>query len=61
MQITLSTYDLFRKPPAGEAPTDADVLRRWLRRGGEPAELLRITNSFPAAKPAILHALQVLL
>jgi predicted transcriptional regulator of viral defense system len=38
-----------------------EALRRWLRRGGEPSELLRITNSFPAAKPAILHALQVLL
>ena len=38
-----------------------EALRRWLRQGGEPAELLRITNSFPAAKPAILHALQVLL
>ena len=38
-----------------------EALRRWLRLDGEPAELLRITNSFPAAKPAILHALQVLL
>ena len=38
-----------------------EALRRWLRKGGEPGELLRITNSFPAAKPAILHALQVLL
>ncbi len=38
-----------------------EALRRWLRQGGEPSELLRITNSFPAAKPAILHALQVLL
>jgi predicted transcriptional regulator of viral defense system len=38
-----------------------EALRRWLRQGGEPAELIRITNSFRAAKPAILHALQVLL
>jgi predicted transcriptional regulator of viral defense system len=38
-----------------------EALRRWLRHGGEPSDLLRITNSFPAAKPAILHALQVLL
>jgi predicted transcriptional regulator of viral defense system len=38
-----------------------EALRRWLRQGGEPSELLHLTNSFPAAKPAILHALQVLL
>jgi hypothetical protein len=38
-----------------------EALRRWLRQGGEPSELLRITKSFPPAKPAILHALQVLL
>jgi predicted transcriptional regulator of viral defense system len=38
-----------------------EALRRWLRHGGEPSELMRLTNSFPAAKPAILHALQVLL
>lgn len=38
-----------------------EALRRWLRQGGVPSELMRITNSFPAAKPAVLHALQVLL
>ena len=38
-----------------------EALRRWLRQGGEPSALIRLTNSFPAAKPAILHALQVLL
>jgi predicted transcriptional regulator of viral defense system len=38
-----------------------EALRRWLRRGGEPAALIRTTNSFRAAKPAVLYALQVLL
>ena len=38
-----------------------EALRRWLRQGGEPSELMRVTDSFPAARPAILHALQVLL
>jgi predicted transcriptional regulator of viral defense system len=38
-----------------------EALRRWLRKGGEPAEVMHITNSFPAARPAVLHALQVLL
>jgi predicted transcriptional regulator of viral defense system len=37
-----------------------EALRRWLRHGGEPSELMRLTDPFPAAKPAILHALQVL-
>jgi len=38
-----------------------EALRRWLRRGGKPAELMHLTRSFPAARPALLHALQVLL
>lgn len=38
-----------------------EALRRWLRRGGQASELMTITSSFPAARPAILNALQVLL
>jgi predicted transcriptional regulator of viral defense system len=38
-----------------------EALRRWLRRGGKPADLMRLTRNFPAARPALLHALQVLL
>lgn len=38
-----------------------EALRRWLRRGGDAAELIRAANSFRAAKPALIHALQVLL
>jgi hypothetical protein len=37
-----------------------EALRRWLRAGGEPSELMRLASSFPAARPAVLHALQVL-
>jgi len=37
-----------------------EALRRWLRRGGKPAALMRMTRSFPAARTAVLHALQVL-
>lgn len=37
-----------------------EALRRWLRRGGRPADLMRMTNAFPSARPAVLHALQVL-
>lgn len=38
-----------------------EALRRWLRRGGKPADLMRMTKTFPAARSAVLHALQVLL
>lgn len=37
-----------------------EALRRWLRRGGKPVDIMRITKSFPAARPAVLNALQVL-
>ncbi|HEX4059797.1 MAG TPA: type IV toxin-antitoxin system AbiEi family antitoxin domain-containing protein [Streptosporangiaceae bacterium] len=38
-----------------------EALRRWLRRGGKPADLMRLTRNFPAARSALLHAIQVLL
>ncbi|MGH3169265.1 MAG: type IV toxin-antitoxin system AbiEi family antitoxin domain-containing protein [Trebonia sp.] len=38
-----------------------EALRRWLRHGGEAGELIRTANHFRAAKPALVHALQVLL
>lgn len=38
-----------------------EALRRWLRHGGKPADLMRMTKAFPAARPAVLHTLQVLL
>jgi hypothetical protein len=38
-----------------------EALRRWLRLGGKPADLMRLTSIFPAAKPALLHTPQVLL
>lgn len=37
-----------------------EALRRWLRRGGKPADLMRLTKDFRAARPAVLSALQVL-
>lgn len=37
-----------------------EALRRWLRHGGKPADLMRVTKDFPAAKPAVLNALQIL-
>lgn len=53
--------DVFRLRHAVGPDIANEALRRWLRYGGEPAVLMRLTRSFPAAKPALLHALQVLL
>jgi predicted transcriptional regulator of viral defense system len=38
-----------------------EALRRWLRHGGKPADLMRLTKIFPKAQSALLHSLQVLL
>jgi len=38
-----------------------EALRRWLRNGGKPADPKRLTKIFPAARPSLLHTLQVLL
>lgn len=38
-----------------------EALRPWLRRDGQASELVTIASSFPATRPAILNALQVLL
>jgi predicted transcriptional regulator of viral defense system len=37
-----------------------EALRRWLRRGGKPVDLMRMTKDFPAARSAVLNALHVL-
>jgi hypothetical protein len=37
-----------------------EALRRWLRGGGKPVDLIRMTRAFPAARAAVLNALQVL-
>ena len=37
-----------------------EALRRWLGRGGKPADLMRMTKDFRAARPAVLNALHVL-
>ena len=37
-----------------------EALRRWLRHGGKPVDLMRMTKNFPTARSAVLNALQVL-
>jgi hypothetical protein len=55
-----SIVDVFRLPRAVGPEIANEALRRWLRRGGKPAELMRLTQTFPAARASVLHALQVL-
>lgn len=56
-----SVVDVFRL--RGELGSDLayEGLRRWLRHGGQPAELLSTATAFPAALPALRHAFDVLL
>lgn len=56
-----SIVDAFRLPRAVGPEIANEALRRWLRRGGKPADLMRLTQPFPAARPSLLHAMQVLL
>jgi hypothetical protein len=56
-----SIVDAYRLQSAIGPEVANQALRRWLRRGGKPADLMHLTRSFPAARPALLHALQVLL
>lgn len=56
-----SIVDAFRLRRVMGADIANEALRRWLRHGGKPAELMRLTKIFPAARPSLLHTLQVLL
>jgi predicted transcriptional regulator of viral defense system len=56
-----SIIDAFRLRRVMGPDIANEALRRWLRHGGKPAELMRLTKIFPAARPSLLHTLQVLL
>jgi predicted transcriptional regulator of viral defense system len=56
-----SIIDAFRLRRAVGPEIANEALRRWLRHGGKPADLMRLTQFFPAARPSLLHTLQVLL
>lgn len=60
-QASRSIIDVFRLRHEIGPEIAYEALRRWLRQGGQPAELMQLTRSFPAARPSVLHALQVLL
>ncbi|WP_158603031.1 hypothetical protein [Jiangella rhizosphaerae] len=56
----MSIVDAFRLRHAIGEDVAFEALRRWLRGGGRPAELLRAANQLSRAQPALLHTLQVL-
>ena len=56
-----SIVDAFRLRRIVGPEVGNEAVRRWLRRGGQPAELTRLTRSFPAAHRSLLQTLQVLL
>jgi hypothetical protein len=56
-----SVVDAFRLHSVLGSDVANEALRRWLRRGGQPAEALAIARQLPAAMSALRHALEVLL
>jgi predicted transcriptional regulator of viral defense system len=53
--------DTYRLRSSAGADTANEALKRWLRKGGQPAALLDMASAFPKARPAILSALEILL
>lgn len=55
-----SIADAFRLRGSIGYETGVDALKEWLRRGGKPAQLLKVATRLPRAKQPLLHALQVI-
>jgi predicted transcriptional regulator of viral defense system len=55
-----SIIDAFRMRHSLGADVAHEALRRWLRQGGRPADLMRMTQEFPRIRLPVLTALQVL-
>lgn len=58
---TRSVVDAFRLASQEGADVANEALRRWLRAGGKPAELMSVAAHFPRALPRLRAALEVLL
>lgn len=56
-----SIIDTFRLRHLDGADLANDALKRWLRQGGQPSELLRLSRSFPRSASAIRKTLEILL
>ena len=53
--------DAFRLRHLEGADLANEALKRWLRRGGQPSELLALARSFPRALTALRDTLEILL
>ncbi len=53
--------DAYRLRASVGVDTAHEALRRWLRKGGQPAALLHTARAFPTARPAIVATLEILL
>lgn len=56
-----SIVDVFRLVSSEGAEVGYEALRRWLRSGGQPAQLLEVAGNFPRTVTRLRHALEVLL
>jgi predicted transcriptional regulator of viral defense system len=56
-----SIIDAFRMRHLEGGDLAVEALKRWLRRGGQPSELLGMARSFPRAMTAIRGTLEILL
>jgi predicted transcriptional regulator of viral defense system len=56
-----SIIDAYRLRHLEGAEMANGALRRWLRAGGQPAQLLRMARDFPKATPALRNAMEILL
>lgn len=56
-----SIVDAYRLRHLDGADMANDALKRWLRRGGQPSELLRIAKAFPRTITPLRQTLEILL
>lgn len=56
-----SIIDAFRMRQFEGADLANDALKRWLRAGGQPSELLGLARSFPRTQAALRKTLEILL
>lgn len=56
-----SILDAFRMRHIDGADIANEALKRWLRRGGQPSELLGMARSFPRMRTALRETLEILL
>lgn len=56
-----SIIDAFRMRQLEGPDLANEALKRWLRRGGQPSELLALAKSFPRARTALRKTLEILL